>query len=287
MPLPFDKISIRQIVHKGIIKVSQLLKKLDALSGRAEIEAWVSTLSVDDSVELVYTIALDPAPYKDKVEPILAGLPVLAFLAMLSIGEKKLLNFFKPYMALELFQHKLMFAGSQLKAAVDSLEQAALDLLNHAVDDENETVASFKKKGEVLQKHAHSLNETLKHFLEVVWSTERPDLIDPFSSLREDMLRLKGFLETLPTKLLEARNQIFKAPDQSLPIEALADLGWFYPQDLKDLAVKLGCQETESPEAISRYLNDYFSKKKLANVAAFKSNALNRKKSLLQFLGIA
>lgn len=267
--------------------MSPLLKKLESFSGRAEIEAWVSSLSVDDSVELVYTIALDPSPFKDKVEPILAGLPVLAFLAMISIGEKKLLKFFKPYMGLELFQHKLLFAGSQLKAAVESLEQAALGLLKNGVDDENETVASFKKKAEVLQKHAHSLNETLKHFLEVVWSTERPDLIDPFSSLREEMLRLNGFLETLATKFVEVRNQIFKAPDHALPIEALADLGWFYPQDLKDLAVKMGCKESDSPEAISRYLNDFFTRKKLATVAAFKSNGLNRKKSLLQFLGIA
>lgn len=267
--------------------MSPFTKKLETLNHRAEIEAWVSSLSVDDSVELVYTIALDPAPYKDKIEPVLAGLPVLAFLAMLSIGDKKLLNFFKPYIGLELFQHKLLFAGQQLKGAVDSLEQAAVGLLKSGIDDENETIASFKKKTEILQKHAHSLSETLKHFLEVVWSTERPDIIDPFSSLREEMLRLNQFLDTLSTQLLEARNQVFKAPDQALPIEALADLGWFYPQELKDLAIKVGCKETDSPEAVTRYLNDFFSKKKLASVAAFKSQGLNRKKSLLQFLGIA
>lgn len=265
----------------------QLTKKLESLNHRAEIESWVSTLSVDDAVELVYSIALDPVPYKDKIEPVLAGLPVLAFLAMLSIGDKKLLNFFKPYIGLELFQHKLLFAGQQLKGAVDSLEQAALGLLKSGVDDENETVSSFKRKTEILQKHSHSLSETLKHFLEVVWSTERPDIIDPFSSLREEMLRLNGFLENLPKQLLEARNQIFKASDQALPIEALADLGWFYPQDLKELAVKIGCKEADSPEAVIRYLNDFFAKKRLETVAAFKAQGINRKKSLLQFLGIA
>lgn len=267
--------------------MSPLTKKLETLNHRSEIEAWVSTLSVDDSVELVYSIALDPALYKDKVEPILAGLPVLAFLAMLSIGDKKLLNFFKPYIGLELFQHKLLFAGQQMKGAVDSLEQTATGLLKSGVEDENETPTSFKKKTEILQKHAHSLNETLKHFLEVVWSTERPDIIDPFSSLREEMLRLNGFLENLPKQLLEARNQIFKAPDQARSIEALADLGWFYPQDLKELAEKVGCKQTDSPEAVIRYLNDFFAKKRLDTVAAFKAQGINRKKSLLQFLGIA
>lgn len=84
--------------------MSPFIKKLESLNERAKIEAWAQGLSVDDAVELIYTIALDPDPYKDKIEPLLAGLPVLAFLAMISLGDKELLTFFKPYMGLELFQ---------------------------------------------------------------------------------------------------------------------------------------------------------------------------------------
>lgn len=259
------------------------LNELKNLKERNEVELWISKLSVEDATGVFYEIARSPEAFQEKILPLIAGVHLHAFIAMLAIGDKVLINFFKKYSKQELFLHKLTAATNEVQRGVESLAQASEQLLAQGLTLETATLAQFDRHCSELLHHADKLLETLQHFLEFIWVSDRPDLIERCSKVKEGLIRLKLHLKALPQKYREERAKVFHAHDQAPPIEALADIGFLYPDDIKQLASKLGWQENESEQD---FLNKKLSQSKLNTVKAFKQQGIFNRTLLLQHLGV-
>lgn len=122
--------------------------------------------------------------------------------------------------------------------------------------------------------------ETENRFLKFIWQTERPDLIDRGSKLKEELIRAKEQLEKLPMLFAEAKNAQFTSPDDASAIEALPDLGISYPDQLAQFAKELGTK-TEKP---AEYIQERLQKAGLRSVKALKEHKLYSKALLKRYL---
>ncbi len=230
-------------------------------------------------------IAESPSSFEEKIVPLIAGMHLHAFIAMLAIGEKNVTTLLKNYTQTEPFQHKLVLATSELAKGVDSLRVEADRFLKDAVSNPKQTLIAFEESVRLLQGHAKSLEETIQHFLEFVWDTEKSDLILRMSEVKEQLLHLKQHLSQFPSLFKEMKAQIFKSPDDASGVAALADLGWVYGDELDQLALKLGWQKNgKAHSEATAFLEKFLSDKGLTSVKAFKDRGITSKEALLAFL---
>lgn len=260
--------------------MSQLIDALDKLSDRQAIEKFVSTLSVEDTTELFFLVGEDPEKYKEKIPSLIKGASLFALIAMIATEERVIEKLFKKYLKEEFFQHQLFLSLDEFQKAIFSLDTESAAFLKQAIQNPDTSYRELEKTVQTILQHCKSMVETENRFLKFIWQTERPDLIDRGSKLKEELIRAKEQLEKLPLLFTEAKNTQFSSPDDASAIEALPDLGISYPDQLAQFAKELGTK-TEKP---AEYIQERLQKAGLRSVKALKEHKLYSKALLKRYL---
>ncbi|MFV0339142.1 MAG: hypothetical protein ACK5MA_00725 [Parachlamydiaceae bacterium] len=253
------------------------LSALQQLSTREEIEKFISGLSVEDTTELFYIVGEAPDAYLEKIPAMIKGSSLFGLIAMITAEERVLDNLLKKYLHEEFFQHQLLIALEEFQKAVSSLQTEGESLYNRALQSPDLNLQEFEETIKILLQHCKTMTETENSFLRFIWQTERPDLIDRGSNLKEELLRVKEGIEKLPKLLAEAKNAQFSAPDESSPLEALPDLGITYPDQLLQLAKELGLNTAD-------LLLEKLQKNGFKSVKSFKEKHIYSKSLLVHYL---
>lgn len=262
--------------------MSQLIEALDKISDREAIEQYVSTLSVEDATELFFFVGEAPEKYKDKIPSLIKGVSLFGLIAMIATEERVIEKLFKNYLKEEFFQHQLFLALDEFQKAILSLDTESSAFLKQAIQNPDTSFHELESTIRTILQHCKSMAETENRFLKFIWQTERPDLIERGSRLKEELIRAKEQLERLPSLFVEAKNAQFTSPDDASAIEALVDLGISYPDQISEFAKELGAKADEKNPA--EFIQEKLQKAGLRSIKSLKEKKLYSKALLRHYL---
>lgn len=260
--------------------MEETIKHILSLKPNKEIEHATATISFEEGREIIKHLAAGLNP--EKIAPILAGLPLEFFPYIL----EEHLPFFKKVIGMEALQHKLIILGTEISKALATKANALLEQekrlrnLSPALLFDQCHPALTQISDEV-----HYMEITTHTLLELAWISERPDFIELCSQVREHLVHLQLYLESLKKTLKERLDDIFGLDDATNAIEGLASMGLLYPEDwrifLKEIGEKV---ETLSDQKLTKKMNETLSKKGLRTIKDLKDNNLYTYNLLIHFL---
>lgn len=262
--------------------MSQLLEVLKKLNDRKEIEQFASSLSVEDATELLFLVGESPDSYKEKIPSLLKGVSLFGLIAMITTEERVFDKLFKTYLKEEFFLHQLLLALEEFHKAVVSLHTESAAFYNEAVKNSDTSFTEFEKVIQLLIQNTKSLSETESRFLKFIWQTERSDLIERGSTIKEELVHAKERLEKMPKQFIEAKNALFAAPDTASAIDALPDLGISYADQIAQFAKELGLRNNDQKPA--DFILEKLQKHNLKTIKALKEKKLYSKALLYRYL---
>jgi hypothetical protein len=251
------------------------------LTDRKEIEQAIRRISLDDSRKLFAHLAKSPSSYAEKVAPILSGLPLSHFVILSQEAT------FKPYVQMEVLQHKIHLLVGTFREEL-KISQSKIDPLNREIealslplDPINSSQKGIQSAIQENQTTLHLLN----HILELSWLSERVDLIQALSALKEGFIYLLNRLLSLQATLLNRSKSILGSQDDASNLEALASLGFLYLEDFQKFLHLLGEKNEGKPEEeILNLISSRLNTMGLASIKDFKEHELFTKERLFAYL---
>lgn len=253
------------------------------LSAQQQLEAMGKVISIAQGLEILASAAQEPS-ISAKLSPLLVGMPAEIFRELLSISPLDSLMVFKQEALTEALQHKLtnlvydmltelQHYETRLASQAVAIKQLSLADIDAAVVIENKL--EIKQSTEIGTK----LLNTATRALVIAWNTDRLDIIEQLSYLKEHTQKIlihyigkpatKGSKATGLWSALEERlHSVFicraeheaKLHDDEPAMEALAHFDIWYIEDYWEIGL---LPQIKSQEEI-RQLLDNPSKEQLA-----------------------
>jgi hypothetical protein len=260
--------------------MADTIQQIFELKQNKEVEQAASFLTFENARDLLKLLA--QGEHREKISPIITGLPLEFFPQLIQEN----LPLFKKAISLESLQHKLILIASDISKALAKqanvlLEQEKLlrNLNPHKLYEEcrpSLTQASA---------HVHQSETTMHILLELAWLSDRADFIELCSQVKERLVHLQLYLESLKKTLKERLDTIFGADDSIDAIEGLAAMGLLYPEDLKAALKRAGHKTKSASEPfLTKKMNETLKKAGLSTVKDLKDNEIYTLDLLIQFL---
>jgi hypothetical protein len=257
------------------------IEQILSLKNNKEIEQATSCLSLEQTRALLQYLSLER--YRDKVAPVITGLPAEYFPQLLL--EK--LSFFKKLVNLEPLQHKLILLATEI--GKDLAGQKA----NALLEQENflrslPPSLLYEQCHPALKRLTFEINQietTVHALLELAWLSERTDFIELSSKGKEHLAHLQLYLESLKKSLKEKLDTLFESEDTTHAIEGIAAMGVIYPEDVRAFLQRADeNSEFLSEQALVKKLQELLEKVGLLTVKDLKDKEIYNLELLVQFL---
>lgn len=167
---------------------------LESLSNPLQLEAVGRVLSIKQIHEIMTVASVSNGPILEKLFPIFVGMPHQNFVDLLLHAPPEQLTLLKQQSITEPVQHHLTLLIQELTAdmakcgmrlAIMESELETLDLS----EIETSQIADQERKIELLRESLLSIQFTTGKALALAWNTNRMDLIDKLSKLKEQSQR--------------------------------------------------------------------------------------------------
>lgn len=260
------------------------VKHLLTLKNPKEISENAAKLSLDDVKVLLAMLETSENEFKDHVLPIVLGLQPSQFAI---------------FAASPLIQRK---AGTeQVQAKMNSLVphfQALYDqynnekqIINDCINElplfpvSAELLGSLCEQVVSLSDKTIALKDLLDQVLKLTWLSDRPDLVEAFSAIKNHLSNLIFEEQLQPTTLLVRLNSIFGSKNEDSSIDGLSALGISYLEDFKALSAHLGNEIGDLPEQnLIAAIHDRLNASGLSTIEDLKKNKIFTKEHLFAYL---
>ena len=260
------------------------VKHLLNLKNPKEIAEGVSHLALDDVKTLLSTLERGETEYKDHILPVILGLQPshFAILASSPLIQKRI--------STEAIQSKM---NSLIPYFQDLYDQYNIEkqTINDCINElplfpvSAELLGSLCEQIVSLRDKTVTLNHLLDQVLKLTWLSDRPDIVDAFSALKNHFSTLIFEEEKQPTDLLVRLNSVFGSKNEDSSIEGLSALGISYLEDLKELSIHLGNEVSELPEKnLLAAIHDRLNAAGLSTIEDLKKHKIFTKEHLFAYL---
>lgn len=254
------------------------------LKNPKEISESTSKLDLDNVKVLLVTLERSENEYKNHILPIVLGLQPshFAIFAESPLIQKRVtqapiqekMNSLSPYFQALYDQYNI--EKQTINECINELPlfPVSAELLGSLC----EQIASLRDK-------TVALNHLLDQVLKLTWLSDRPDLVDAFSALKNHFSTLIFEEEGQPANLLIRLNSIFGSKNEDSSIEGLSALGINYLEDLKELSVHLGNEISDLPEKnLLAAIHDRLNAAGLSTIEDLKKHKIFTKEHLFAYL---
>lgn len=228
------------------------LKKILSSNNPKEIEEIAKTLSLDD-INLVLQ-HIEKGEFQTGTLPFIQGLSITYFALFSQYSEEE-------------------------KILAECINELPLfPIPSNIFDSICEQIVQLSEKTEVA---IHLLDQILK----LTWLSERSELVEIFSNLKNHFLILKQHESTRPAMLLNRVNSIFGSDNTASSIDGLPALGINYVEDLKQLSAVLGDDLANLPSnSLLPAIHDRLNGAGLTTISDLQAHQIYTKEHLFAFL---
>ena len=243
-----------------------------------EIGSIVTKLSYIEICQL-----LDHLPKENPllISAVITGIP-MEYFSQLLIDYP---SFFKQYAEYEITQHKLSLLELQMKQELQSIKDT-LDHLFKCISAlaQSQGITTFSDEISQLKDRLKYIESPIQALIETVWLSERPDLIQLASNLKEQMTHLQIAIVALEKTLIQHMQSIFDQEDTADAMEGLGSLGFLYVEDYQAILQSLEETAPLSQSILIERLRHYLHQSHLFTIKDLKVNEIFTKERLLEFL---
>lgn len=218
----------------------------------------------------------------EKLSALLAGIPQTTFNEILQHVEGEQLEILKHTVLSEPIQHHLLLLHHELNNQVSQLENTIIELETEIASLDTsqwgfEDKRNYEQKINALTIGYEAILKLIDKALKLAWNSERDDLIDQFSTLKERLVHVSNLIGKPKTPFQNSmglfsqlNNQLAKVfqdlQDSDPAIEALAKLSVWH-QEVKEQLAKKGLKTVKDLKEIP-----IFSQKSLSEWIGMKGD---------------
>ena len=258
------------------------VKLILSLKNPNEIAEATNRLALDDVKLLLTWLEKKENEYKDHILPIVLGLKPshFAMFATSSVIQKRVakeplqakINSLVPY-----FQDLYNQYNSEKQTIFECINELPLFPVSA------ELLGSLCEQIACLSDKTLDLNHQLDLVLKLTWLSDRPDLVEAFSTLKNHFSHLISEEEIQPSRLLARLNSIFGSKNEDSSMEGLSALGIQYLEDLRSLCTHLNLSDLPEKNLLAA-IHDRLNAAGLSTIEDLKKNKIFTKEHLFAYL---